>query len=442
LPIVLTAGDFQPPETPRGYYGQNWAEGRSLAENYGGIVTAQLNRDWSLAAGVFRSVADNPVSYADLYLNTQPNGSAEQFIVGNPDQMTSSTSGEARLTGRFGTGSWRQNIVLLARGRDTLALYGGSDVIDLGPALIDQGIQVPEPTFTYSARTHDRTELWSAGIAYRAQWQEHGDFAFGIQQESYTKEVTSADLPQARLTDHPLRAYGTAALALTDRATAYAGYTQGLEDSGVAASSAENRGAILPDARTWQADTGIRYLPTPRVKLIAGVFEIEKPYFNLDSGSVDRELGLQRATGLELSASGEVIRNFNIAAAVLWGEVKVIGPNLKAEGVGAIALNQARFTGTINASYKFSWRPALSADMTILHFGPYPASIDDVAQAREGTLVALGGRYRFKVLGAPATLRVQVQNLTNTYFWNLSFNSPVFTQYQPRAFFSYVTADF
>jgi hypothetical protein len=84
-------------------------------------------------------------------------------------------------------------------------------------------------------------------------------------------------------------------------------------------SSAENRGAILPDARTWQADTGIRYLVTPRVKLIAGVFEIEKPYFNLDSSDVDRALGLQRATGLELSASGEVIRNFNLAAAVLWG---------------------------------------------------------------------------------------------------------------------------
>src|ERR1700723_399020 len=43
LPIVLTGGDYLPPETPRGYLGQNWAEGRSVAENYGGIVTAQLN---------------------------------------------------------------------------------------------------------------------------------------------------------------------------------------------------------------------------------------------------------------------------------------------------------------------------------------------------------------------------------------------------------------
>ena len=395
-----------------------------------------------MAAGIFRSVADNPVSYADLYLNTRPNGSAEQFFVGNPDQMISSTSGEARLTGHFGNSAWRQDVVLLARGRDTLALYGGSDVIDLGPAFIDRGVQVPEPAFTYSARTRDRTELWSTGLAYRAQWQGHGDFAFGIQQESYDKDVTSPALPEAHLTDHPLRGYATAALALTDRATAYAGYTQGLEDSGIASSSAENRGAILPDARTWQTDAGVRYLLTPQVKLIAGLFEIQKPYFNLDTRNVDRALGLQRATGFEFSASGEVTKNLNLTAAMLLGEVKVIGPNLLAEGVGSIALNQARLTATINASYKLPWRPALSADIAILHFGSYRASVDDVAQAPPGTLVALGGRYRFTILGAPATLRVQIQNLTDVYFWNLSFNSPTFSQYQPRAVFGYLTADF
>jgi iron complex outermembrane receptor protein len=442
LPLILMAGDYLPPDTPRGYYGQNWAEGRSLVENYGGIVTAQLNPHWSLAAGIFRSVADNPSSYADLYLNTQPSGSAEQFIVSNPDQSTSSISGEARLTGHFATGSWRQDIVLLARGRDTLALFGGSDVVDLGPALIDQGIQVPQPNFTYSERTHDRTELFSAGMAYRAQWQGHGDFAFGIQQESYRKDVTSPDVPESQLTDHPLRAYGTTALALTDRATAYAGYNQGLEDSGVASSSAENRGAILPDARTWQADAGVRYMLTPQVKLIAGVFQIEKPYFNLDSSRVDRVLGTQRATGLELSASGELLKNLNVTAATLLGEVRVIGPNLQSEGVGPFALNQARFNATINADYKLPQRPALSIDIAITHFGPYPASLDGVAQAPEGTYISLGGRYRFKLLGAPAALRLQIQNLTNVYFWNGSLNAPIFFQYQPRAFFGYLTADF
>jgi len=442
VPIILMGGDYLPPETPRGYYGQNWAEGRNLAENFGGIVTAQLSREWSLAAGVFRSVADNPVSYADLYLDTQPNGSAEQFMVGNPDQYTASNSGEVRITGHFKTGSWRYDVIFLARGRDTLALYGGSDVVDLGPAYIDQGVQVPEPTFTYSARTHDRTQLWSTGIAYMAQWRGRAELALGVQEESYNKDVTTPTLPEAHLSDRPLRAYGTFALALTDRATAYAGYTQGLEDSGIAASSAENRGAILPDARTWQADAGVRYLLTPAVKLIAGVFEIEKPYFNLDLHNVDRELGLQQATGLELSLSGEVIRNLSVTAGLLYGEVKVLGQNLEAEGIGAFALNQARLTATINASYKIPRLPVISADVSILHFGSYPASVDDVVQAPPGTTIALGGRYRFRMLGAPTTLRVQAQNLTNTYFWNLAVNSPSFSQYQPRAFFGYLTADF
>src|ERR1700722_15534560 len=92
LPFVFTAGDYLPPDTPRGYYGQDWAEGRSLAENYGGILTARLADHWSLAAGVFRSIADAPVSFEDLFINTLPNGSAEQLVVGNPEQRTASTS--------------------------------------------------------------------------------------------------------------------------------------------------------------------------------------------------------------------------------------------------------------------------------------------------------------------------------------------------------------
>src|ERR1700722_3320858 len=440
LPFVFTAGDYLPPETPRGYYGQNWAEGRNLSENYGGIVTARLATHWSLAVGVFRSIADAPVSFEDLYLNTLPNGSAEQFVVGSPEQRTSSTSGEARLVGRFGTGSWRHEVVFLARGRDTLVLYGGSDVVDVGPAFIDLGIQVPEPNFSYSARTQDRTELWSAGVAYRAQWQGHGDFAVGGQQENYDKNVSSPGLPTARLTDHPLRAYGNGALAVGDRVTAYAGYTQGLEDSGAVPNVAANRGTILPDARTWQMDAGFRFLLTNQLKLIAGVFEIQKPYFNFDTHNVDRQLGIQRARGVELSLSGEILPNLNVAVGSLLGEVKIIGSNLAAEGVGTTAFGQPHTQGTINADYKFPWLPALSADITFQEFGTAPASVDDVAQNHTATVLAVGGRYRFKLWRAPTTLRVQVQNATDFYIWNYGY-SPGFFQWPPRSFFGYLTAD-
>ena len=225
-------------------------------------------------------------------------------------------------------------------------------------------------------------------------------------------------------------------------ATGYAGYTQGLEDSGIAVSSAVNRGAILPDARTWQADTGVRFQLTPQVKLIAGVFEIEKPYFNLDNDNVARQLGLQRASGLEVSLTGDVLTNLRVTAAMLWGDIKVIGPDLRAEGVGTVAFNQTRFLSSINASYQLPRLPAVSADISVFSFGRYPASLDDVAQGAAETLINLGGRYRFTIAGARATLRLQIQNLTNLYFWNLGFGGPGFSQYQPRAVFGYLTADF
>jgi iron complex outermembrane receptor protein len=86
-----------------------------------------------VAAGIFRSSQDSPVSYSDLYVNTQRDGIAEHLLVGNPDQRVASTSGEVRLTGHFQESRGSDDVVLLARGRDTAAKYGGSDVRTRAP---------------------------------------------------------------------------------------------------------------------------------------------------------------------------------------------------------------------------------------------------------------------------------------------------------------------
>jgi iron complex outermembrane recepter protein len=441
LPLVFTAGDFLPPKTPRRYLGQDWAEGRSLSENYGGTAVAQLSDQWSLAAGLFRSISDTPISFSDLYVNTQPNGVADHLVIGYPDQSVSSSSGEARLTGRFSENSWRHDLTFLVRGRDTLAHYGGSDAVDAGAALIGQGLQVPEPAFHYSARTSDRTELWSTGLAYRGQWQKRADLAFGLQQEGYIKSVTPPGAQQVRLSDHPVRIYGQASMALGSRLTAYVGYTQGLEDSGTAPSGAANRGAILPAARTWQVDSGVSYSLTSSVKLIAGIFQIEKPYFNLDTNGFDRKLGIQRAKGFELSVSGEPVKDLHLTAGALLGEVGIVGPDLKAEGVGHIAFGQPRIQSVVNVDYVFSRSPSLSADLTVVYFGSSPAAVNDGFQNPAQTLLYLGGRYRFKIFQNPATLRMQIQNLTNFYFWNMTY-TPGFSQFPGRTLLAYLTADF
>ena len=169
LPIVFTAGDAIPPETPRRYLGQDWAEGRSFSENLGATLHLRLTPQWALAVGLFRSRADAPVSYSDLYVNAQMTALADHVVVGYPDQESVSTSGEIRLSGHFGHGEWRHDVTFQSRGRDTRAQYGGGDAADVGPAFFDRGAQAPGPAFAFSARTSDRTKLLSVGLAYRAQ---------------------------------------------------------------------------------------------------------------------------------------------------------------------------------------------------------------------------------------------------------------------------------
>jgi len=440
MPVIFTAGNFLPPDIARRFLGQDWAQSRNLSENYGGLLNAKLSRRWTLTAGLFRSVSDNPYSYSDLYLNAELNGYAEHWLVGYPDQSVASNSGEVRLTGHFQAGSWNQNIVLLARGRDTWSYYGGGDAVDVGTTLIGQGAQTAEPRFIYSARTEDHTELWSTGLAYRAQWDARADLALGLQRESYDKQVTAPDAPVARLTDNPLRAYASLATKLTSRLTAYAGYNQGLEDSGVAPNGAENRGAVLPATRTWQADAGVRLLLTPKLKLIAGVFEINKPYFNLDTNNVDRELGVQQARGIEFSLSGELINHLNVTAGALLGQVTIIGPNLNAEGVGRDAFGQPHDQAIINADYSIPKWPAVSVDVALIHIGATPASVNDAVLAPVLNTLSLGSRYRFVIHGAPATLRLQAQNLNNAEVWATAY-TPGFYMFPPRSVFGYLTVD-
>jgi iron complex outermembrane recepter protein len=441
FPLYFTAGDFLPPVITKNYLGQNWAEGRNTTMNLGGIVTARLTRVWQLKAGVFRSTNDYPVSYADEYVGIQPNGQSEHLVVGYPDQNTSSNSGEIRLTGTFVSGDWHQQLIFMVRGRDTRSRYGGEDVVDVGPAVIGTLTAVPEPAFTYSALTYDHTDLWSIGSAYHVGWRQRAEFEVGVQDENYRETVSAPGVADSDISAHLPRAYGNAAVVLAPQWTLYGGYTQGLEGSGAAPSSATNSGAVLPASKTWQVDSGIRYVVTPKFKIIAGVFELQKPYFNLDTNNVDRELGVQRAKGVELSIAGELVEHLHVNIGVLRGKVSIKGPDLAAEKVGPNALGQPLLTYVANASYDLPWWPAVSLDASATHFGTQPASIDNGVHSPAVTLVNLGGRYQFTALGKKSSLRLQVQNLLATKAWTTLY-TPGFFQYPPpRTLFAYLTTD-
>lgn len=441
FPLYFTAGPFLPPDIPRTFLGQDWAQGREVTQNAGVLATWALSRQWSFSAGIFHSSAQNPSSFADLYTLIEPNGLAEHVVIGYPNQSVTSFSGETRLTGRFSVGSWIQEFTVLARGRDSLARHGGGDEVDLGSVTIGVHRQLPEPDFAFSARTKDRTEQWLLGAAYRADWHGLLEVQMGAQEDDYRKAVVVPGAPQAEVADHPLRIYGNAALVINRHFALYGGYTQGLEDSGIAPSVASNGGAVLPASRTWQADSGIRYTVTPGLKVIAGVFELAKPYFNLDTSNIDRKLGLQQAKGAELSIAGQPLANLSVNAGVLTGRVRILGSDLSAEGVGPIAVGQPRLQYSANVNYRIPQLPSLSLDLSALHYGSAPATVDNALYSPAVTELNVGARLKFTILDKNSSLRLQIQNLPNSYRWTNVYTPGLFEWAGPRTMFAYLTTD-
>jgi iron complex outermembrane receptor protein len=439
-PVFFTGASSLPPQVPATYLGQDWATGKSFHENYGAIVHAELNRQWTLRAGVFRSVNDAPISYADLFVNTQQSGNADHQLIGYPDQRTRSTSGDVQLVGHLGDGAWRHELVFSLRGRDVLALYDGADVQDVGSALTGQGVQVPRPDFTYGPLTRDQDYLWTAGLAYHGRWLGVSELSAGIERVDYGKTIVLPGEAEAHRTEEPSRLYSVVAVHLFKDADLYAGYTQGIEDSGVAPSNAANRGEILPATLTWQCDGGLKYALSSSVNVIAGVFDVHKPYFNLDASNFYVDLGEQRHRGYEFSIAGEIVKDLDLVAGLEVLSAQVAADGSASVPIGPLAVGPNSHLAQINVDYRLqSWR-ALSIDATIYSYGRRAASLDNSVSIPGTLSVDVGGRYRLELFQAPATLRFLFQNLGNVYSWALT-DSAGFSPAPRRSVQLYLTVD-
>src|SRR5690606_29676395 len=116
---------------------------------------------------------------------------------------------------------------------------------------------------------------------------------------------------------------GTLSLYITDKLAAYGSYTRGLEESGSAPDSATNRGAALPAVQTSQVDAGFRYTIIPGLRLVAGVFEVKKPHFDLDNTGFYGRVGNVSHRGVELSLAGKVTEGLTIVAGTVLLKARV-----------------------------------------------------------------------------------------------------------------------
>jgi len=438
--VYLTTAPLPEPVDSR-YTGPTWARGTTELTDYGGLVRLEAPGHWTLRAGLFRSVVDQPISGSDLLYDPDAAGSADHQYVSYPDQYTDSTSGELRATHLTSSGPRQHEIILTLRARDVRARYGGYDQVDLGPLRLGTQTTVPEPMFSYGPLTHDHTRQWTAGVAYALHWRDVLDFAAGLEPVRYDRTITEPQAPPVTQQEHPLLYYASVAVPITAHSSAYAALTRGLEDSGLAPADAMNRGQLLPAGRTGQEELGVRFT-AGTTTVVAGLFSVHKPYYNVDDNGSYSLLGTEYHRGLELSLNAAPLTGLTLVAGAVLMEPEVTVA-AGSTGVGTVPVNQSRSSLQIAADYQLPAAPCCSLDVTATRQGSVPVRLDDGAYNPAQTIVNMGARYRFALAGKAATLRVQVQNVTRQKVWLVVDPSGGLAAYPPPSFVvAYVAADF
>jgi len=441
-PLYTPAPGMLPPRVARRRFpGPEWADQRNIVQHYGALTKARLAPDWQLAAGLFRSTSDNTANFAQNFVGIDADSTGIRRITSDPRQTLFGTSGEMRLSHDIREGPRRHSIHAALRGRERISRYGGGSRLDLPRAPIEATLAGPAPVFAFGAQTDETVRQMIAGIAYDGRWPGVGSIGLGLQRTWYRKRVDRPGSPLARTDDEVWLPNLTVSAELSRRLALYGSFTRGLEESGLAPDSAANRTEALPAILTSQVDAGLRWKITGSLSLVAGLFDVRKPYFAADEVNVFRELGQVRHRGAELSLAGSIAEGLTLVAGAVLMTPEVTGDGVTLGRVGARPLGQPAQLLTLATQYAVPGLDGLALTVNATHRSRRPGDTRNLVYLPARTQLDAGFRWRLHLGQAPALLRVQVVNLTNIYDWQL-VGSGSYQVNAPRQLTMFLTVDF
>lgn len=424
-PSIFPGGDYLPPLIRRReMIGQSWSKRDNTQELLGALASLPFG-NWTLEAGLFRAERRVDANFTDLFLAMRPDGTtANRIMVADANNLDRTLSGEARLTRTFGTGKLAHRLIVSFRGKSGDRRFGGVQRIRLGESSLNFADERPRPDFAFGPDDTDEFGQATLGLGYTITAPGRFLFDLGISGSRYRKTLSfvSAGLVSS-VRDRPVTGSVTGSINLARALSLYGGHVRGFEEVAVAPANAANRGAVPPAIRTQQVDLGLRYAVTPTLSLVAGVFEIRKPYYNLDDQDVYRELGTSSNRGVETSLTGTVRPGLTLVLGNVLLDSRISGELVESGKIGPRPIGSIRRRSIVN----IDWRPGggkspLSFDIAAEALSSRIANVSNRLSAPAREMIDLGARYRFRIASARALLRVQVANVLDDYGWQVFAN--------------------
>lgn len=407
--VVPAEGAMPPSLKDLHQYSPSWAWTEALNSNVGVLYDAKIG-GFTIDVAAFHSAFDiDRTDYTLISADSDGNASATTFR--NPDRNKRSASTEARLGRQFDAGGIDHLTTLSLRASRTVVDLTSNLAIPLGTFDLrsedpPDGVELPWS----GTRGEDTVEQVTASAGYGLAWSDSVQLRFAVHRTRYDKEVlTIARIRTEGVSETTL--YNTSAIvSLTDRTAVFGSWMTGLEESGVAPTSAINRDDVLPPVEAKQFELGLRQAITPGLTVIGAVFDVSKP---TNGFRADRSFGLVgqvRHRGVEGSIAGQLDANTSVVVGAVAFEPKVTGPLVDAGAVGsrAAGISQVIANANIERQLGGDW----SVDAGLSYTGERWADTANSFKTPAVTTVNIGTRRKFELGGRPAELRILGSNLT------------------------------
>lgn len=447
---LTPAGPVLPARFERGrYLGQEWAKETGVNRLAGLIFEHRFDEHWSAGTAAYFSEGNPRKAYLHLFPGVDDRGNAQSRIIVSPEHRFDTWSGEGRLMWHGAVGDLEQRLSANVRFRQSRAQRGGDALVELGPVnLHEHPTDVVRHDVFGPALDRDAIDQYGSGITYRAAWRERLAVSAGVLNTQYEKTTRRANAEQSNASEPWLYNLG-GTYNLTSKFSLYGSYTRGLEDSGSAPQTASNRNSVLPAIMATQREAGVRYAVLPKASLVVSAFDIRKPYAGLrrDTGSYEL-IGAVRHTGIEGSLSGEIGPGLT---AVIGGYVmspKLSGVEISAGRTSSEPVGVAKLRAIAALNYSLPIASDIALDMRMEHSGkrparsnPRPGTLDSDLYIPSNSTLDVGARYRFRLDGKRATLRVQVLNVFDDYSWIVN-SAEALNYTEPRRYRLAFTVDY
>lgn len=407
--VVPTQAAVPPTMRKLHQYSPEWAEVEAVNMNLGVLYDGRFN-GWLVDASAFRSIFDSERSDFTL-IEADGDGNALATTYRAPGRTNRSDSAEVRLGRQFVALGLTHLVTGSLRARRSTVDLTSSLAIPLGAFDLqgDEPPVGPHPTWT-GTRGKDTVEQVTASAGYGVAWRDRVQLRFGVHRTRYEKDVLTTGGAATRGVSETTLYNASAIVSVTDRTAVFGSWVTGLEESGVAPTSATNRDEVLPPVEAEQFELGVRHNITPGLTFIGALFDVSKPTKGFRADGSFGLVGEVRHRGIEGSVAGQLDAKTSVVVGAVRFQPKITGPLVDSGVVGdrAAGISSLVVNGSVERQLWDGW----SVDASVNHSGERWADTRNTFRTPSVTMVSLGARRRFELAGRPALFRVLASNLT------------------------------